>query len=196
MGPYISAAQENIQGIVEALVVAEKCNVRFGLVAYRDHPPQDTSFVTRTFDFTSSPSLMRRNVDTLTVSRVKRCWVRSGLSAWVPAEYGFLSEKVLYLSFSDYNLPLCLLFIFGSAAYMAGRSRSSVGRTRLYSKCIHFAANLHCASAGVGGISAHKTTLPRTPPLSGGVFDSHPCLSRKSESWPFPKTIQKNVTWT
>lgn len=67
MGPYIAAAQQNICGIVEALVAFEKCDVRFGLVAYRDHPPQAKTFVTKKFDFTSSTSTMRRTVNALKV---------------------------------------------------------------------------------------------------------------------------------
>ena len=38
---------------------AEKADVRLALVEYRDHPPQDISFVTRVHDFTSSVSQMR-----------------------------------------------------------------------------------------------------------------------------------------
>lgn len=68
MGSYIAVAQKNVCGIVEALVAYEKCDVRFGLVAYRDHPPQDKTFVARKFDFTSSCPVMRRNVDTMVVS--------------------------------------------------------------------------------------------------------------------------------
>jgi len=41
----------------------EKTDARFGLVAYRDHPPQDSTFITRTFDFTTSRKTMQTNVD-------------------------------------------------------------------------------------------------------------------------------------
>merc|ERR1719240_1053521 len=54
MGQYIAAAKQGITGIAERLSQAEGYDVRFGLVAYRDHPPQDMTFVTRSFPFTSS----------------------------------------------------------------------------------------------------------------------------------------------
>mmetsp|Transcript_76548 Transcript_76548/g.219617 ORF Transcript_76548/g.219617 Transcript_76548/m.219617 type:complete len:477 (-) Transcript_76548:974-2404(-) len=63
MGSYIHAAQTNIRRIMEKIVAFEKTNARFGLVAYRDHPPQDRTYVTRTFDFTSSRKTMQSNVD-------------------------------------------------------------------------------------------------------------------------------------
>lgn len=65
MKPYICSAQRNICAITEALVAYEKCDVLFGLVAYRDHPPVCPTFLTKKFKFTSSVSKMRRNVDTL-----------------------------------------------------------------------------------------------------------------------------------
>lgn len=62
MGEYIASAQENIRAIM-AKIRASDSDARYGLVAYRDHPPQDSTFVTRTFPFTSSASTMQRNVD-------------------------------------------------------------------------------------------------------------------------------------
>lgn len=64
MGSYIAAAKQNIETIVNKLA-AQKIDLRFGLVAYRDHPPQDQTFVTRTFAFTSSVEEMRVNLSTL-----------------------------------------------------------------------------------------------------------------------------------
>jgi hypothetical protein len=36
--------------------------LRVGLVAFRDHPPQDHTFVTRNFGFTSDIAVMRQNL--------------------------------------------------------------------------------------------------------------------------------------
>jgi len=63
MGSYIAAAQKNIRAIMEKIIAFEKVDARFGLVAYRDHPPQDSTFVTKTFDFTSSRRDMQAHVD-------------------------------------------------------------------------------------------------------------------------------------
>jgi hypothetical protein len=49
MSSYIAAVQSNVQRIVTEVAASEKCSVRFGLVSYRDHPPQvecyDTIFM-------------------------------------------------------------------------------------------------------------------------------------------------------
>lgn len=54
MGPYITAAKNSITAIAARLTQAESYDVRFGLVAYRDHPPQDTSYVIQAFALTDS----------------------------------------------------------------------------------------------------------------------------------------------
>jgi len=68
MGSYISAAQQAIRDIVQQIVSTEKADVRFALVSYRDHPPQEKSYVTTVFPFSSSVSTMRKNLDTLSAS--------------------------------------------------------------------------------------------------------------------------------
>jgi len=65
MGSYIASAQESIKSISEEIVATEKADVRFALVAYRDHPPQDSSYVTKVFPFTSSVSKMKASLDTI-----------------------------------------------------------------------------------------------------------------------------------
>jgi hypothetical protein len=68
MASYIKSAQDNINKIVEGIVAAEKADVRFALIKYRDHPPQDKTFVTEIKPFTSSVSTMRSNVNTMSAS--------------------------------------------------------------------------------------------------------------------------------
>lgn len=63
MGSYILNAQKSIRDIVEAIVSSEKSDVRLALVEYRDHPPQDATFVTRKHDFTSSVKTMKEWLD-------------------------------------------------------------------------------------------------------------------------------------
>lgn len=72
-GSYIAAAQQTIADIVRTIVAAEKSDVRFALVAYRDHPPQDVSFITKEFDFTSSLSAMQKNLATLSANGGGKC---------------------------------------------------------------------------------------------------------------------------
>ncbi|KAL3878646.1 hypothetical protein ACJMK2_030977 [Sinanodonta woodiana] len=59
MGSYIETARQNIRTIVEEIVASEKSDIKLALVEYRDHPPQDSSFVTRVHDFTPSPKTMK-----------------------------------------------------------------------------------------------------------------------------------------
>lgn len=70
MGQYIKSAQDNIRSISASIHdrCKENTSVRFSLVKYRDHPPQDSTFITEVFDFTENVELMKRNVDTMTAS--------------------------------------------------------------------------------------------------------------------------------
>lgn len=62
MSSYITAATDNIAQIVTKIVQSEKIygeNFKIGLIVYRDHPPQDRTFVTKVYPFTS-------NIETMT----------------------------------------------------------------------------------------------------------------------------------
>lgn len=68
MGCYIQAAKQNIEAIVTRLVAHEHYDLRFGLVAYRDHPPQDMTYIVKTFPFTTSLQTMQSNLRTLSAN--------------------------------------------------------------------------------------------------------------------------------
>lgn len=68
MGSYIAAAKQGITRITERLQQAEGYDLRYGLVAYRDHPPQDTSYVTQSFEFTTHLEEMQRSLGTLSAN--------------------------------------------------------------------------------------------------------------------------------
>eukprot|EP01102_Stenamoeba_stenopodia_P003747 TRINITY_DN13902_c0_g1_i1.p1 TRINITY_DN13902_c0_g1~~TRINITY_DN13902_c0_g1_i1.p1 ORF type:complete len:334 (+),score=65.59 TRINITY_DN13902_c0_g1_i1:131-1132(+) len=68
MSSYIESAKKNINLIVQGIVAAEKCDVQFALIKYRDHPPQDSTFVTDVKPFTRSPSTMRQYVETMSAA--------------------------------------------------------------------------------------------------------------------------------
>ncbi|KAH6874238.1 hypothetical protein BKA70DRAFT_261074 [Coprinopsis sp. MPI-PUGE-AT-0042] len=78
-GPYIQACKSAINNICNKVSehmgstpastssnsktttsLSELNPIRFGLVAFRDHPPQDTSYVTKNFGFTSSMGEMKK----------------------------------------------------------------------------------------------------------------------------------------
>jgi len=65
MSSYIQAAQKNIHAIVKKITESHGANVRFGLISYRDHPPQERSYVTQCHPFTESLADMRRYVDSM-----------------------------------------------------------------------------------------------------------------------------------
>ena len=54
---------QNIKAIAEDIVRLEKVNLNLALVEYRDHPPQEKTFVTRVFNFTSSVQAMKARLD-------------------------------------------------------------------------------------------------------------------------------------
>lgn len=51
MGSYIASATQNIELIVENILHSGKLatveSLRIGLIAYRDYPPQDNSYITK-----------------------------------------------------------------------------------------------------------------------------------------------------
>lgn len=69
MGPYIAKAKESIQSIIVKITEKAGCNdLLFGLVAYRDHPPQDNTYVTKKYDFTNNIDTMQKYLDELTAN--------------------------------------------------------------------------------------------------------------------------------
>jgi len=59
-GPYIASVKESIENICTDIQRSERLSSslvhRYGLIIFRDHPPQDTSFITREYSFVSSVS--------------------------------------------------------------------------------------------------------------------------------------------
>ncbi|BGP74002.1 hypothetical protein NBRC10513v2_007424 [Rhodotorula toruloides] len=72
MGSYIASATKNIEVICENIVQSghlpsADC-LRIGLIGYRDYPPQDNSYVTKSFPFTSSVPTMKEQLKSLYAS--------------------------------------------------------------------------------------------------------------------------------
>lgn len=55
----MSSFFQNIRLIAEEIVSSEHADVNLALVEYRDHPPQDDTFITRVHDFTPSVRTMK-----------------------------------------------------------------------------------------------------------------------------------------
>jgi len=60
MGSYIAKGKASIMDIAEKVKASEKADVRFSYIAYRDHPPQDKTLITKVHDFTTDPRTMRQ----------------------------------------------------------------------------------------------------------------------------------------
>jgi Mg-chelatase subunit ChlD len=70
-GPYINSARKAICDICDKISASadiKKELIRFGLIAFRDHPPQDMSYVTKNFGFTDNISTMQANLNRLTAT--------------------------------------------------------------------------------------------------------------------------------
>jgi hypothetical protein len=64
MGPYIEAVKRRLLEIIDALRAAPLCrSLRLGLVSYRDHPPQDSTFASRVVPLTADIKAIRRGVE-------------------------------------------------------------------------------------------------------------------------------------
>lgn len=74
MGGYIKRAKETIRDIsqtviknaMESLENSAEKSIMLGLVAFRDHPPQDKTFIVKSFPMTASVDEMQENLGTLT----------------------------------------------------------------------------------------------------------------------------------
>eukprot|EP01084_Bolivina_argentea_P278782 476425_1 len=65
MNPYINSAQDNIISIANQISEEEGCNTQFALVAFRDIPPQEHTFITNIAPFTSVPLLIQMKLNKL-----------------------------------------------------------------------------------------------------------------------------------
>ncbi|XP_052774146.1 uncharacterized protein LOC128212840 [Mya arenaria] len=59
MSSYIRTARDNIRRVVNEIVQGSRTDIRFALIEYRDHPKEESTFVIRKNDFTSSVSTMK-----------------------------------------------------------------------------------------------------------------------------------------
>ena len=65
MQPFIDAAQRQLIDTMKELSAKSSVDLRIGLVEYRDHPPQDKSFVTRINQLTADMKKMQKIINGL-----------------------------------------------------------------------------------------------------------------------------------
>lgn len=71
-GSYIASATKNIEAICNHIYESGKLqtreDLRIGLIAYRDHPPQDHTYVTKNFGFSSDVAQVHKHLSSLYAS--------------------------------------------------------------------------------------------------------------------------------
>lgn len=65
MGSFIQAAKQQLLDVLSLLSADNNIDLQIGLVEYRDHPPQDNSFVTRVYPLTSNRKQMQKSINKL-----------------------------------------------------------------------------------------------------------------------------------
>lgn len=65
MGSFIAQAKAKLLETISLLSADSKMDLHIGLVEYRDHPPQDNSFITRVYPLTANLKQMQKNIDKL-----------------------------------------------------------------------------------------------------------------------------------
>ena len=49
--------------IIEDIIISERCVLNVALILYRDHPPQDNTFVIKVNDFTDDAEEAKKHID-------------------------------------------------------------------------------------------------------------------------------------
>ena len=68
MGSFIKEAQEHMTQLVKDMSEAADIDLRVAIIQYRDHPPEEDTFVTETFDLTGDLQKVQNKIDKLTVN--------------------------------------------------------------------------------------------------------------------------------
>jgi Mg-chelatase subunit ChlD len=67
MGGMIASAQQHMIEVMEAVVKSANLDLQLGVVEYRDHPPQERTFVYRLYPFTGDLQKARKTIQNLKV---------------------------------------------------------------------------------------------------------------------------------
>lgn len=68
MSSFIQAAKQHLLSMIATLASTKGLDWQFGLVEYRDHPPQETSFVKRVYPLTTDIKKMQTSINSLQAS--------------------------------------------------------------------------------------------------------------------------------
>jgi hypothetical protein len=151
MGAFLRAAQERLVEAVSALATAEgdALDLHVGLVEYRDHPPQDRTFVTRAHRLTGDLAAVRRAIDGLRAD---------GGGDHDEAVYDGLTVAAEQIGWRPHSLRFVLLV--GDAPPHGARAHDGAGRP---CAC---GATLHTVTAAMerAGVTVHALCVSRHAP--------------------------------
>ncbi len=69
MGPYIENTKRKILEIIRTIKKEELCKrLRVGLVSYRDHPPEESTYVTQKFELSPDTEKIEKNIRSMSAS--------------------------------------------------------------------------------------------------------------------------------
>lgn len=52
-----------MRNIIQDIIISERCALNVALILYRDHPPQDSTFIIQVHDFTDDAEQAKANID-------------------------------------------------------------------------------------------------------------------------------------
>ena len=169
MSGSIAETQRRLNELIHQLTSSEvKPTVRFGLVAYRDHPPQDTTYVTRIFEFTDISKRAQSNIDSVSAQGGG-----DGPEAVVDRLYDAL-EKL------SWHLPAHKVLMLVGDAPPHGKGASGDGfpkgcpcdRSDDSAVALAISKGIVIHAVGVRNDSDMQKTFRRIAEVSGGVFVS------------------------
>jgi hypothetical protein len=57
-----------MRNIIRDIIISEKCSLNVALILYRDHPPQENTFVIKLNDFTDDAEEAKKHIDDASAS--------------------------------------------------------------------------------------------------------------------------------
>jgi hypothetical protein len=121
MGPFIRAAQRQLLDTMQRVGAASRIDLQVGLVQYRDHPPQDHTFVTRVHPLTASLGKMQKVINGLSAD---------GGGDAPEAVYDGVYDACTKLSWRDYSFRFALLVGDAPSHGWARREETQTDGTR------------------------------------------------------------------
>lgn len=98
MGPYIAEAKKYAAHIISKIMFEKELDIRVALIAYRDHPPQEYSYVANVYDF-NSVNNFNKNLAPLDANgggdRPEAVW--DGVNELFKLSWREKSDRVVYL---------------------------------------------------------------------------------------------------